>query len=229
MYDGSARSAQRRGVRRREGTERDACERHNAPASFAALCEPKARHVSTTTLTWRSIYRSAPFPVTARAAAQTLSALPRSLRAFRLLSAQPTTRSLLAHRAGMRALPSPLRFAPPSRSLASQSRRCPRGVRCALSSDPSRKTAAPPAASPWAQGVAEYRRRHSAQPAPKPPAAEDPADAVLLAFGVANKSTRLALQRRRGVFLHADLLARRLAHLQARPLCAAIHPQMRRD
>jgi hypothetical protein len=37
MYDGSARSAQRRGVRRREGTERDACERHNAPAaSFAA-------------------------------------------------------------------------------------------------------------------------------------------------------------------------------------------------
>ena len=51
---------------------------------------------------------------------------------------------------------------------------------------------------------------------PPPPPPADPADAVLSAFGVANKSTRLALQRRRGVFLHADLLARRLAHLQVR-------------
>ena len=124
--------------------------------------------------------------------------------------------------------PSPLaRLAPAARVRArASSRRC--GAASAAH-DPSAAASpagvAPP--SPWAQGVAEVRRRRVAS-APPPPAREaDPVDAVLSAFGVANKATRVALQRRRGVFLHADLLARRLAHLQARA-AALIHAHRRR-
>ena len=123
----------------------------------------------------------------------------------------------------MHAPAAPLCFAPPARV---RSRACSRrsGVRCAAH-DPSAATAGVAPPSPWAQGVAEYRRRRVAS-APPPPAREvDPVDAVLSAFGVANKATRVALQRRRGVFLHADLLARRLAHLQARAqrACRGLH------
>ena len=118
----------------------------------------------------------------------------------------------------------PLRLAPACRVRARASfRRC--GARAAVR-DPSASASlqqgvAPP--SPWAQGVAEYRRRRGAT-APPPAREVDPVDAVLSAFGVANKATRVALQRRKGVFLHADLLARHLAHLQARACLGISRP-----